>query len=659
MNLSTKALITGLFIAIAINLFIIYTAVFYETNAGAFEKLTGKGMAGNVQLCIDWFINLTANTSLTARYGIPFSYDVNVTGESSYYPYLNFTDNTTLFGINITTGVINFTANSSQMGSYSILLTVGNNACNEPDDTMVLSLLVDQPNHAPAINMTNQTLIEGTNYVINVTNYTSDPENDLLKFYDNYARFVIGEDSGIIDFTPDDADVGNHTVRITVMDPGSLSDYQDVMFSIQSVNDVPNLSAVGAKTAEINVTLNITLEGYDPDAGEALAFRSNESWFLNSSGRINTTGGYSNYTFSVLITNTSWVNETFSINITVNDTANTEDSEVISFTVVQYNNVPNITSYAPLGKSIALYTDECQNFSITKEDADGTTPSTSWYYNQSYANETADDYKFCPPNAGSFNVTVVITDGIANDSESWIVSASARPPPPPDTGTTPGGAGGGGAGKFCEPRWACTDWDWCQPGNIQTRLCEDRNNCRVIAGKPAESQSCIYTEFPTCFDRIKNQDELLPDCGGDYCKPCPTCDDGIPNQEEEGIDCGGPCPVCKEVLAPVEVKKLPVEIKQVVTNLSVYWPFWLLLSILLLSMARVVKEVNLERISRVRAKLKTGRDVYAVNRLLAKSYKLIKAKDYDSAKAVYSQAKELYAKLPEAQKAQVQIKELK
>ena len=60
----------------------------------------------------------------------------------------------------------------------------------------------------------------------------------------------------------------------------------------------------------------------------------------------------------------------------------------------------------------------------------------------------------------------------------------------------------------------------------------------------------------SCKDKIKNQDELGPDCGG-ICggywydgschsapKPVsslPSCNDGTQNQDEAGIDCGGVC----------------------------------------------------------------------------------------------------------------------
>jgi hypothetical protein len=44
-------------------------------------------------------------------------------------------------------------------------------------------------------------------------------------------------------------------------------------------------------------------------------------------------------------------------------------------------------------------------------------------------------------------------------------------------------------GCLCTPNWICIDWSACS-SSLQTRTCNDSNNCNSIIGKPAESQSC-------------------------------------------------------------------------------------------------------------------------------------------------------------------------
>lgn len=55
--------------------------------------------------------------------------------------------------------------------------------------------------------------------------------------------------------------------------------------------------------------------------------------------------------------------------------------------------------------------------------------------------------------------------------------------------------------------------------------------------------NCSKNKKATCTDGIKNQAEVLTDCGGP-CSPCETCSDGILNQDETATDCGGVCSKC-------------------------------------------------------------------------------------------------------------------
>lgn len=72
------------------------------------------------------------------------------------------------------------------------------------------------------------------------------------------------------------------------------------------------------------------------------------------------------------------------------------------------------------------------------------------------------------------------------------------------TTTTGGGAPSGGGStpstetttettetteEGCQERWTCSDWGACENG-IQTRVCEDINNCGTNSGEPFSSQPC-------------------------------------------------------------------------------------------------------------------------------------------------------------------------
>jgi len=80
---------------------------------------------------------------------------------------------------------------------------------------------------------------------------------------------------------------------------------------------------------------------------------------------------------------------------------------------------------------------------------------------------------------------------------------------------------------------------------VQIRECRDLNNCNTTWKMSEIFQGCYFTRDPSCHDGLLNchdgSCELLIDCGGP-CSSCPTCSDQIRNQGESEADCGGPCP---------------------------------------------------------------------------------------------------------------------
>lgn len=166
------------------------------------------------------------------------------------------------------------------------------------------------------------------------------------------------------------------------------------------------------------------------------------------------------------------------------------------------------------------------------------------------------------------------------------VTPTVTPTPAPE-----GGGGGGGITK-CIELWQCDPWGECSPSEYQIRSCFDNNFCSTIKVKPTEIQRCNYiTRPPNCFDKIKNNNEEGIDCGG-RCVPCPSCNDGIKNQDEADVDCGGVCGEC--VLSVNSEGRAPGAFSMgiLVKDINLYWPAWLLLSILLLILIQLYNEVK-------------------------------------------------------------------
>jgi hypothetical protein len=149
--------------------------------------------------------------------------DVDVLDSITYY------DNFTGFEINSTTGIINQSGFSqSFVGNHSIRITCGDLFGHNTTQNFTLTILdINEPPVLASIG--NQILESSVRFTLNVD--ATDPENNDLTFGAVTSLFVINPVTGVINFTPTEAQIGNHTVNITVFD-GELYDYEVVLFTI-------------------------------------------------------------------------------------------------------------------------------------------------------------------------------------------------------------------------------------------------------------------------------------------------------------------------------------------------------------------------------------------------------------------------------------------
>jgi hypothetical protein len=472
-----------------------------------------------------------------------YTYDVNTTIPNDQN--VTFYDNTSLFDINMNTGLIFFTPDEDDEGIYYINITVVS-ICGVIRDSEIMKLTITHRNRPPDLDPIPDFVINQSELFIYDVN-ASDPDGDTLFFGDNTTMFQINSNTGVIYFTPVQNDVGNNSVLIWVLDGRGGIDWQVVNFEIIDVNDPPVLQTIGSQTAIINETYTYDVNATDVDVKpewNSLTFHDNATFFT-----INT------YTGLINFTPTDANNGTYWINISVTD-GELGDEEIISFSVIAVNHPPNITSWYPENYTLEINEGESLFFNITKYDPDGTVPSSQWYLNEIPLNGETEDYYYYYTgytSSGTHNVTVIISDGELTASHEWRVIVRDVPPPPSGVSIPPSGQA---LPPPCQENWRCSEWSICPVYEIQTRVCEDLNKCGTTKDKPEERRKCIYTPHPNCTDDIINCHdggcEIWIDCGGP-CPPCATCSDGLMNCHkmtarnivcEEEVDCGGPCPPC-------------------------------------------------------------------------------------------------------------------
>ncbi|MDD5332012.1 MAG: Ig-like domain-containing protein [Candidatus Nanoarchaeia archaeon] len=581
---------------------------------------------------------------LTANEDEEFYLELNATDPNS--EALTFASDSTIFTIS-STGIINFTPTNSEVGSYNITINVTNVAGLY--DWEAINFTVLNVNDAPILDIIPNFTVENSKelyedqafeYDVNAT----DPEGDTVYFYDNSSMFVINENDGFIRFTPTQEDVGNYSIEIYAVD-GSLLDSQVVLFEIIEVNEAPVLDAIGAKTVEINSSLEFKVYAIDEEEDYPLTF-SSDNPILNLTA-INNTAASVSHTYSE--------NGTYTINISVNDSTGLVDSEVISLAITNINHAPVIDDYSPISLTQSMDEGSSKTFNITYSDEDGNIPSVQWYLDNSVqTGEINDAYTYSPNynSQGIHTIMAMISDGLLTANTTWTVTVNDVVVTP-SSGGGGGGGGGGTGGAKCGEQWSCSDWSPCQNAGLylqqnyykgfQLRRCVDLKNCGSAFDKPREEQECAYVPFETCFDNIKNQNEILPDCGG-ICKACPTCDDGTLNQKEQEVDCGGPCKPCLLPQKPTtfcgDGKIFFIEI---FTCPGDTWFIWIILIALVLAIIYTTKhkkkpvEISSARKQSEKERYERIKELYHIARVSAHQKNYTKAKiTCDRIEMIYS-----------------------
>jgi hypothetical protein len=195
---------------------------------------------------------------------IPTSSDPSVYDEE-----INFTSNNTnvtivgvteIPGTNIAQAEIYINFTGLGVGDHAVNISVtDSNGFSTDSDVFTISIL---DNDAPYWNSTtpqNHSLTEDIEFTLNLSEYAHDPDgsDDLNFTYVNYTQFDnfdLDGDTGIINFTPRDIDVGFHEIDFTVKD-GKSDATLLFNFTVANVHDnvtITQVQLIGATPTSVN-----------------------------------------------------------------------------------------------------------------------------------------------------------------------------------------------------------------------------------------------------------------------------------------------------------------------------------------------------------------------------------------------------------------------
>ncbi|MDD5086658.1 MAG: Ig-like domain-containing protein [Candidatus Nanoarchaeia archaeon] len=219
-------------------------------------------------------------TNQTATENQVFELQINSTDPDG--DPIQFFDNSTIFNINLNTGLINFTPNKNHVGVYYIEINVTDN--DGGINSTVFLLNITEVNNPPYFDplLENQTATEGILFYYDIN--ATDLENDTLTFSNNNTDlFEIDSNTGVISFTPTNDDVGNHSINISVTDNSSITS-SVITISILNVNTPPyivsyiplNLTPNAAENSSLQ--FNVTADDEDIIHGDVI----NYTWYVDS-----------------------------------------------------------------------------------------------------------------------------------------------------------------------------------------------------------------------------------------------------------------------------------------------------------------------------------------------------------------------------------------
>ena len=174
----------------------------------------------------------------------------------------------------IVNGQLTFDLASNQNGTSSITLK-----CEDKDGGFVetsFNITVNPVNDAPEF--TSSPIINASQdaeYVYNII--TKDAENDArtitATLLPSWLSLIDNQDgTALLSGIPNEADIGNHDVKLVVTDVNDASGTQSFTIDVNNVNDPPVITSDPVLTAQELELYEYNIEATDPDVGDSIGF---------------------------------------------------------------------------------------------------------------------------------------------------------------------------------------------------------------------------------------------------------------------------------------------------------------------------------------------------------------------------------------------------
>ena len=206
-----------------------------------------------------------------------YTTDINAT-DSDIGDVLTYSLQTAPAGmtINASTGVVQWTPANSQVGNHTVTVKVTDSALEFV--TASWQVQVNNLNDAPTwVSVPSGTINTNEDDLYTITVEAADidaGDNLTYSFTENPAGMTIDGSTGLIEWTPDNDDVGLHTITVKVTDESLAIISASWTLSVQNVNDAPTWSSVptGTVTSAEDAVYTVDVDASDVDAGDVITY---------------------------------------------------------------------------------------------------------------------------------------------------------------------------------------------------------------------------------------------------------------------------------------------------------------------------------------------------------------------------------------------------
>ncbi|MCP4569455.1 MAG: hypothetical protein GY841_17910, partial [FCB group bacterium] len=247
-------------------------------------------------------------------------------------------------------------------------------------DSNDVAFTVTAINDAPVVtDIPDQTIDEGLTFTtINLDDYVSDVDNvdtDMTWSYTGNSSLTVDITARVATITIPGTDWnGAETVTFKASDPGALADSNDVVFTVNSINDAPAVTDIPDQTIDEGLTFTtINLDDYVSDVDHVdtdmtWTYSGNSSLTVDITARVAT----------ITIPGTDW-NGAETVTFKASDPGALADSNDVVFTVNAVNDAPVVTDISDqtIDEGLTFTTINLDDY---VSDVDNTVDQMVWTY---------------------------------------------------------------------------------------------------------------------------------------------------------------------------------------------------------------------------------------------------------------------------------------